>query len=118
MGKELDLPFIYFPFIYFRIRTAEYNPKKFKAVIVKSINSGVTFLIYSSGKVVSTGEKSRKESSKSMLLITEILKKIGIKDIYLKDFRVHNMVASTDVRFPIALTDIANSEEYSRFITY
>jgi transcription initiation factor TFIID TATA-box-binding protein len=113
MGRELDLPYIYF-----RIRTADYDPKRFKAVVVRSMNSGITFLIYSSGKVVSTGAKSRKESSKSMLLITEILKKIGVKDISLKEFRVHNIVASTDVRFPIGLTNLANAEEYSRFTTY
>ena len=44
--------------IVLRIRNAEYNPRKFSAVILKIKDPRTTFLIFRTGKVICTGAKS------------------------------------------------------------
>ena len=57
LGTKLDLKKIA---LY--ARNAEYNPKRFAAVIMRIRQPRTTALIFSSGKMVCTGAKSEEES--------------------------------------------------------
>ncbi|GJM84623.1 hypothetical protein PR202_ga00311 [Eleusine coracana subsp. coracana] len=76
-----------------RARNAEYNPKRFAAVIMRIREPKTTALVFASGKMVCTGAKSEEHS------------KLAAR----KDFKIQNMVASCDVKFPIRLEGLAFS---------
>ena len=73
-------------------------------------NPKTTALIFSSGKIVVTGAKSEQDCQIASRKYTKIIEKIGFKVTH-SDFKVQNVVASSDVKFPIHLDRLEN--EYS-----
>lgn len=86
-------------------RNAEYNPKRFAAVIMRIKDPKTTALIFSSGKMVCTGAKSEEESRKAARKFAKIIKSLGFK-VDFKEFKVQNIVGSCDIRFKIHLTKL------------
>ena len=60
-------------------RNAEYNPKRFAAVIMRIKQPNTTALIFSSGKMVCTGAKSEDESRKAARKFAKIIKILGFQ---------------------------------------
>lgn len=89
-------------------RNAEYNPKRFAAVIMRIREPKTTALIFASGKMVVTGAKSEQDSKLASRKYARIIQKIGF-DSKFKDFKIQNIVASCDVKFPIRLEGLAFS---------
>ncbi|KAM4013034.1 TATA box-binding protein-like 2 [Anomaloglossus baeobatrachus] len=87
-------------------RNAEYNPKRFAAVIMRIREPRTTALIFSSGKMVCTGAKSEDQSRLAARKYARIVQKLGFPARFL-DFKIQNMVGSCDVRFPIRLEGLA-----------
>ncbi|NXW65402.1 TBPL2 protein, partial [Eurystomus gularis] len=83
-------------------RNAEYNPKRFAAVIMRIRDPRTTALIFSSGKMVCTGAKSEEQSRLAARKYARVVQKLGFPAKFL-DFKIQNMVGSCDVRFPIRL---------------
>ncbi|XP_023936524.1 TATA-box-binding protein [Bicyclus anynana] len=83
-------------------RNAEYNPKRFAAVIMRIREPRTTALIFSSGKMVCTGAKSEEDSRLAARKYARIIQKLGFSAKFL-DFKIQNMVGSCDVKFPIRL---------------
>uniref|UniRef100_A0A8C6X405 TATA-box binding protein like 2 n=1 Tax=Naja naja TaxID=35670 RepID=A0A8C6X405_NAJNA len=83
-------------------RNAEYNPKRFAAVIMRIREPRTTALIFSSGKMVCTGAKSEEQSRLAARKYARVVQKLGFPAKFL-DFKIQNMVGSCDVRFPIRL---------------
>lgn len=83
-------------------RNAEYNPKRFAAVIMRIREPRTTALIFSSGKMVCTGAKSEDDSRLAARKYARIIQKLGFTAKFL-DFKIQNMVGSCDVKFPIRL---------------
>ncbi|KAH8309455.1 hypothetical protein KR059_009887 [Drosophila kikkawai] len=83
-------------------RNAEYNPKRFAAVIMRIREPRTTALIFSSGKMVCTGAKSEDDSRLAARKYARIIQKLGFNAKFL-DFKIQNMVGSCDVKFPIRL---------------
>lgn len=83
-------------------RNAEYNPKRFAAVIMRIREPRTTALIFSSGKMVCTGAKSEEDSRLAARKYARIIQKLGFPAKFL-DFKIQNMVGSCDVKFPIRL---------------
>lgn len=83
-------------------RNAEYNPKRFAAVIMRIREPRTTALIFSSGKMVCTGAKSEEDSRLAARKYARIIQKLGFVAKFL-DFKIQNMVGSCDVKFPIRL---------------
>ena len=83
-------------------RNAEYNPKRFAAVIMRIREPRTTALIFSSGKMVCTGAKSEEDSKMAARKYARIVQKLGFPAKF-KDFKIQNMVGSCDVKFPIRL---------------
>eukprot|EP00210_Caulerpa_lentillifera_P001836 g1766.t1 len=83
-------------------RNAEYNPKRFAAVIMRIRDPKTTALIFSSGKMVCTGAKSEQDSRLASRKYAKIVMKLGYQVIF-QDFKIQNIVGSCDVKFPIGL---------------
>lgn len=102
-----------------KAKNAEYNPKRFAAVIMRIREPDKsTALIFSSGKMVCTGAKSEELSHTAARNYAKIIKRIGYSKVKLTDFKIQNMVGSTEVNFSISLEALSNSKEYKKFSRY
>ncbi|KFQ33477.1 TATA-box-binding protein, partial [Merops nubicus] len=98
-----------------RARNAEYNPKRFAAVIMRIREPRTTALIFSSGKMVCTGAKSEEQSRLAARKYARVVQKLGFPAKFL-DFKIQNMVGSCDVRFPIRLEGLVLTHQ--QFTSY
>ena len=98
-----------------KAKNAEYNPKKFAAVIMRIKEPKTTALIFSSGKMVCTGARTEEESKQASRTYAKIILKIGFPAKF-SEFKVQNIVASCDVKFPIRLEGMANT--FLKFCSY
>ncbi|CAO3616851.1 unnamed protein product [Mucor hiemalis] len=89
-------------------RNAEYNPKRFAAVIMRIRDPKTTALIFASGKMVVTGAKSEDDSKLAARKYARIIQKLGFQAKF-TDFKIQNIVGSCDVKFPIRLEGLAYS---------
>ncbi|KAL0709108.1 hypothetical protein Bca4012_016086 [Brassica carinata] len=87
-------------------RNAEYNPKRFAAVIMRIREPKTTALIFASGRMVCTGAKTEDSSKLAARKYARIIQKLGFQAKF-KDFKIQNIVASCDVKFPIRLEGLA-----------
>jgi len=98
-----------------KARNAEYNPKRFAAVIMRIREPKTTALIFSTGKIVVTGAKSEDLAKHAARKYARIIQKLGYEAKF-KDFKIQNIVASADVRFPIRLETL--SIQHRMFCSY
>ncbi|KAJ0974051.1 hypothetical protein J5N97_016016 [Dioscorea zingiberensis] len=96
-------------------RNAEYNPKRFAAVVMRIRNPKTTALIFCSGKMVCTGAKSIEQSLLAARKFARIIQKLGFP-VCFKDFKIQNVVGSCDVQFSIRLEGLSTS--HSSFCSY
>lgn len=83
-------------------RNAEYNPKRFAAVIMRIRSPRTTALIFSSGKMVCTGAKSEDDSRLAARKYARIIQKLDFPAKFM-DFKIQNIVGSIDVGFCLRL---------------
>ena len=75
--------------IAFKCRNAEYNPKRFAAVIMRMKEPmRTTALIFKTGKMVITGAKSEEDSKNAAKHYAKAIQKVGFKDVKLTDFAI------------------------------
>jgi len=110
MGCKLDLRSIVR-----QARNAEYNPRRFAAVIMRIREPKTTALMFASGKMVCTGAKSEALSQLAAKKYVRVVQKCGMPAEF-QEFKVQNMVGSCDVQFPIRLEVLAHS--HSIFCSY
>ncbi|CCK71221.1 TATA-binding protein KNAG_0G01630 [Huiozyma naganishii CBS 8797] len=103
LGCRLDLKTVAL-----HARNAEYNPRRFAAVIMRIREPKTTALIFASGKMVVTGAKSEDDSKLASRKYARIIQKIGFAAKF-TDFKIQNIVGSCDVKFPIRLEGLAFS---------
>ena len=89
LGTRLDLKHIGL-----HAKNAEYNPKRFAAVIMRIREPKTTALIFESGKVVVTGASDEDASKRASKRFAKIIVKLGYEAKF-KDFKVQNIVGST-----------------------
>jgi TATA-box binding protein (TBP) (component of TFIID and TFIIIB) len=70
-------------------RNAEYNPKRFAAVIMRIRDPKTTALIFASGKMVVTGAKSEDDSKLASRKYARIIQKLGFNAKF-TDFKIQN----------------------------
>ncbi len=85
-----------------QVKNAEYNPKRFSAVIIKMKDPKTTALIFASGRIVCLGAKIEEISRKACRKFAKIIKSLNNK-IYFKQYKIENVVGSADVKFQISL---------------
>lgn len=89
-------------------RNAEYNPKRFAAVIMRIRDPKSTALIFASGKMVCTGARTEEDARMAARKYARILQKLEFP-VSFKEFKIQNMVGSCDILFPIRLEGLASS---------
>ena len=89
-----------------KAKNAEYNPSRFAAAIMRIKEPKTTALIFSSGKMVCTGARNEEESKQASRTYAKIILKLGFP-VKFSEFKVQNIVASCDVKFPIRLEGLA-----------
>ncbi|EOX92456.1 hypothetical protein QUC31_003650 [Theobroma cacao] len=87
-------------------RNAEYNPRRFAAVVMRIKEPKTTALIFSSGKIVCTGAKTVQQSQLAARKYARIVEKLGFH-VNFKHFKIQNLVASCNVLVPISLIRLA-----------
>jgi len=110
LGCKLDLKQIAL-----HARNAEYNPKRFAAVIMRIREPRTTALIFSSGKMVCTGARSEEQSRLAARKYARVIQKLGFPAKFI-DFKIQNIVGSCDVKFPIRLESLVLSQ--NQFCSY
>lgn len=96
-------------------RNAEYNPKRFAAVIMRIREPKTTALIFASGKMVCTGAKSEEDARTAARKYAKIIQKLGFQATF-KEFKIQNIVGSVDVKFPIRLEGMVTT--HGQFANY
>ncbi|KHJ44119.1 transcription factor TFIID [Trichuris suis] len=110
MGCKLDLKKIVL-----RVRNAEYNPARFPAVILRIRDPRTTSLVFSTGKMVCVGARTEDMCHLACRKYVRIMQKLDF-DAKFQDFKIENMTASFDMRFPIHLERL--SLAHAQFCTY
>jgi len=99
-----------------RARNAEYNPKRFTAVIMRIREPKTTALIFATGKMVCAGARSEDASRLASRKYARIVQKLGYPEVKFTNFRIENMVATANVQFPIRLEGLADAhDDYSSY---
>ncbi|XP_024635490.1 TATA-box-binding protein isoform X4 [Medicago truncatula] len=88
--------------------TAEYNPQRHPAVIMRIRAPESKAQINSFGMMVCTGTKSESQSKLAASKYAAIIRKTGFPTKF-KDFKIQEIVGSCDVKFPIHLQRLAHS---------
>ncbi|CCI42461.1 unnamed protein product [Albugo candida] len=96
-------------------RNAEYNPKRFGAVVMRLRDPKTTALIFSSGKIIVTGARSEEYCRLAGRKFTRVIQKLNFPARF-EDFRVRNVMGTSDVHFSIRLEGILN--DHARFCSY
>ena len=84
-------------------RNAEYNPRRFAAVIMRIREPRTTALIFGTGKIIVTGAKTKEDSKIAGRKYVAIIQRCGFQQAAFRDYKVQNLTASTDCGFPIRL---------------
>ncbi|CAF1383912.1 unnamed protein product [Rotaria sordida] len=101
-----------------QVRNAEYNPKRFAAVIMRIRKPRTTALIFGSGKMVCTGARSEEDSLEAARRYARVMQKLAFP-VKFRDFKIQNMVGSVDVKFPIRFQNIERiALEHHQFCSY
>jgi len=107
---ELDLQEVHF-----RTRNSEYNPSRFHGVIMRMRDPRCTALIFHTGKIICTGARSEEDAHLGSRKFARIMQKLGYPTRF-SDFRVQNVVATVDLRFPIRLENL--NQVHGQFSSY
>lgn len=88
-------------------RNAEYNPRRFAAVIIRLREPKTTALVFASGKMVCTGAANEQACRTAARKFARMIQKLGAP-VCFNSFRIQNVVGSVDVGFPIDLERMSN----------
>ena len=86
-------------------KNSEYNPKRFNALIMRSVKPKAVALIFDSGKIIVTWATTEEDSKSARDKFIKNLKSCGF-EAENKSFEIINIVSSCDVNFPIRLRQL------------
>ncbi|GAB5373147.1 hypothetical protein AAMO2058_001725200 [Amorphochlora amoebiformis] len=111
LQTELDLKTIAL-----KARNAEYNPKRFSAVVVRIRDPKTTALIFQSGKVVLTGNQNPTLAKTAAKKFVRIIRKVGFQEAKFSQFKVQNIQGTAAVPYKVRLESLHESHyDYSTF---
>uniref|UniRef100_A0A7S4DG97 TATA-box binding protein n=1 Tax=Lotharella globosa TaxID=91324 RepID=A0A7S4DG97_9EUKA len=115
VGCELDLVRVVT-----RVRGAEYNPKRFHAVVLRIREPKATAVIYASGKIVCMGARNERAANIACRKFVRILQKVGYPQAKFapteEEPLIRNVMAKVKVPFPVSLDALATHKEHSVMI--
>jgi len=86
---------------------AEYNPESFPGLVLRVSDPKAVFLLFSTGKLVCTGGKSKEDVYAAIVTLVKQLRSIDINVNNEPTVKIQNMVASVTLDFTINLETIA-----------
>jgi transcription initiation factor TFIID TATA-box-binding protein len=89
------------------LSNTEYNPEQFPGLVIRIKDPKTSALIFSSGKVVSTGAKTIEKVEESLQHIIKSLEKINIKIKVKPKLNIQNIVASGSIGMDLNLNTLA-----------
>jgi len=89
------------------LSNTEYNPEQFPGLVIRIKDPKTSALIFSSGKIVSTGARTIEQVEASIKKIIKSLEKINIKIKIKPEIKIQNIVASGAVGMPLNLNELA-----------
>ena len=89
------------------VKDAEYKPKQFPGLVLRTKDPKAAALVFRSGKVVCTGSKSVEDARRAVKQVVRIIKSLGIEVFDEPDVKVQNIVASADLGVDLNLNAIA-----------
>lgn len=101
--------------INFRTRNSEYNPSRFHGVVMRMREPRCTALIFRTGKIICTGARNEDQAHLGARKFARILQKLGYR-VKFNDFKMQNIVATVDLRFPIRLENL--NQVHGQFSSY
>ena len=110
VGCELNLQNINY-----RTRNSEYSPSRFHGVVMRMREPRCTALIFRTGKIICTGARNETEANLGTRKFARILQKLGYPIKFL-EFKIQNIVATVDLRFPIRLENL--NQVHGQFSSY
>jgi transcription initiation factor TFIID TATA-box-binding protein len=93
----------------------EYNPEQFPGLIMRIKEPKTSALIFSSGKIVSTGARSLGKVRESINKIIENLDKVKVKITIKPKIEVQNMVGSGSIGMDLNLNALAMNLENTEY---
>ena len=91
-----------------RTTFVEYNPKKFAAATARIFFPRTTALCFASGNMVCTGAKDEVHARLAARKYVSVLQRFGFA-VEMRNFRIQNLVASTDVGGLLKLDEMSNA---------
>ncbi|MFW6230824.1 MAG: TATA-box-binding protein [Nanoarchaeota archaeon] len=88
------------------LSNTEYNPEQFPGLVIRIKEPKTSALIFSSGKVVSTGARNLADVDRSLQKIIESLEKINIKITVKPEITIQNIVASGEIGMDLNLNTL------------
>ncbi|GFE55600.1 TATA-box binding protein [Babesia ovis] len=111
LGREIDLREIAIS-----TRNAEYNPRKFNALILRMQNPRCTGLVFRTGRLIVTGSKTVDAALLGAKRMAKMIRReLGV-DIEFKEFKIENIIATFNCNVPIRLERLY--EEHKLFCNY
>ncbi|KAI8124865.1 TBP-related factor [Lucilia cuprina] len=98
-----------------RTRNSEYTPSRFHGVVMRMREPRCTALIFRTGKIICTGARNEDEASLGTRKFARIIQKLGYP-VKFTEFRLQNIVATVDLRFPIRLENL--NQVHGQFSSY
>lgn len=89
------------------LEEAEYEPEQFPGLVYRLKNPKTATLLFRSGKANCTGAKNIEDVRKTIDIISDKLKKLGVKVYKNIGIVVQNMVATADLGGELNLNDVA-----------
>jgi transcription initiation factor TFIID TATA-box-binding protein len=89
------------------LEEAEYEPEQFPGLVYRLKNPKTATLLFRSGKANCTGAKNLEDVRKTVDIIADKLKKLGVKVHKNLDIVVQNMVATADLGGELNLDEVA-----------
>ncbi|NPA38806.1 MAG: TATA-box-binding protein [Candidatus Nanohaloarchaeota archaeon] len=96
------------------VENVEYEPDQFPGLVLRLNEPRSAALIFSNGKVVSTGTKSAREAQEAIDRLMSIFNELEIP-VKNEKYKIDNVVASTHVGKSLNLTNIAFSLEETEY---
>jgi len=97
------------------IENTMWEPEQFPGLCLKLQEPKVSILIFSSGRIVVAGAKSRKMIELAVKKLKKILRKVGIKTTKKTKIKINNIVASGNVGFTLNLEKIVAKVEGTEY---
>jgi len=89
------------------LEEAEYEPEQFPGLVYRLSDPKTATLLFRSGKANCTGAKNIEDVQKTVSLISDKLKKLGVKVHEDLEIVVQNMVATADLNGELNLDEVA-----------